>query len=97
LIIIILIIKQKTDLGEVGKMDIFNRLTSVIKREFPGIKDIDMTKTSSFLELGLDSVGFMTLIVCIEEEFEINFTDDFIVNVTSVNDIYNYLVDNLSD
>jgi putative transposase len=33
LIIIILIIKQKTDLGEVGKMDIFNRLTSVIKRE----------------------------------------------------------------
>ena len=43
--------------------------------------------------LGIDSVSFISLILILEEEFEIEFDDDVLViqNLSNVDEIVNYI------
>jgi acyl carrier protein len=46
---------------------------NVIKKNI--INSVDVNDDTSLLEIGIDSIGFITMIIALEEEFNIRFED----------------------
>ena len=69
------------------KDKIKNIMSVVLEVEFDRISDSDDTKSID----NWDSINHMNLIVALEEEFNVLFDDEEIVELTSVKNIYSVL------
>ncbi len=52
-------------------------------------KNKDITPETSLKDLGLDSLDMVEVLMEVEEELDIQFEEDEMVNLKTVNDVYN--------
>ncbi|MNE29953.1 acyl carrier protein [compost metagenome] len=74
-------------------MDIFNWISKTIITELDCIKDIEIQPNNSFAEIGVDSIGVMTLFVLIEEHYGIEIDEVVMVDdsISSIADLCSYI------
>ncbi|WP_229729874.1 acyl carrier protein [Paenibacillus silvae] len=65
----------------------------IIKEEMEVGVGVVISSESKFYEIGLDSIGLMTLFIHIEEKFNIQFGEDFLLssNLSRIQDIVEYV------
>ncbi|NQX84116.1 MAG: acyl carrier protein [Mycoplasmataceae bacterium] len=68
--------------------EIKKELVSLIKTK----TKIKVETNSTLKDLNIDSLDILGLIVEVENKFSINFTDDEIMGLKSVNDIINHII-----
>ncbi|MGG4551390.1 acyl carrier protein [Paenibacillus humicus] len=79
-------------------MDIFNWVSRTIMTELDSIKDIEIQPNNSFAEIGVDSIGVMTLFVLIEEHFNIEIDEAIMIDdsISSIGDLCSYINEKVS-
>lgn len=69
-------------------------VSQILVREFDGFESFPLlSETTTFEELGLDSLDVYTFISCIEEEYSIKITDDQLESIISLGSLINLLPD----
>lgn len=71
--------------------DLENRLTACFTTVFPKLREAEVTSASMATFKEWDSLRMITLVVVIEEEFEVTVPVDEIENLTSFQTLHNYL------
>jgi acyl carrier protein len=71
--------------------DLEQRLTSCFQTVFPSLRGEDMAAASMDTVAAWDSLKMMTLIVVLEEEFEVEIPLDEIENLSSFKFLKNFL------
>lgn len=79
----------KITLSEVKIMDIEKRLDEIFAQK---IKKEKVDKTISLENLGLDSLDKIELLYGLEDEFNIEFTNDEMKNFVTVGDVYDAII-----
>ncbi len=73
------------------KMSIKDRIINIIVEKL-NIKSKDVTPDSSFIDdLGADSLDLVELIMSIEDEFNIEFSDEDADRIVTVQDVFDYV------
>jgi acyl carrier protein len=63
-----------------------------------GIDEMDIHMDSNFVsDLGADSLGTVELILELEDEFDIEISDEYAEKMLTVGDVYTYLDNNVDD
>lgn len=71
--------------------EIFERIKKVITNHF-GIDQLTISfKTSFYEDLNSDSLDIIELILRFEEAFKIDMADDIALQITTVQDMFNYI------
>ena len=69
----------------------FEKIKNIIVEQL-GIDESKVTPEASFIDdLGADSLDMVELIMAIEEEFEIEVTEEEAENIVTVSDAMNYI------
>ena len=69
-------------------------ISKILVREFDSYDSTHiLSETTTFKELGLDSLDVYTLISCVEEEFSIKISDEQLAQITSLGSLLSYLPD----
>ena len=77
-----------------NKDDIFNKLKEMIKEQF-GTNENDINKESSIIDdLAADSLDIVELVMNVEEEFNIEISDEDSEKILTVEDLVNYVYNN---
>lgn len=69
-------------------MDIYSKLQEIVKKK---LKNKEVTPSDSLKDLGLDSIDKADIMIRIEDEFGIEFTEDEMLSVTTVEDLKNII------
>lgn len=73
---------------------VFERVKKIITEQL-GVDGKDIKLESSFIEdLGADSLDIVELVMAMESEFDIEIDDDEVENVSTVEDVVNYIKEN---
>jgi acyl carrier protein len=64
-------------------MDIYEQLKKLIK---PHIKNKDVNSDSSLRDLGVDSLELLSIVIEVEEKFNVEFSDDELLLLKTVDD-----------
>lgn len=71
---------------------VFEKIRALIAEQFSIENEDDITIQTSFIDdLNADSLDVVELIMALEEEFDIQISDDEVENIKSVGDIVNYI------
>lgn len=70
-------------------MNTYERLIKVFNAVFEGDVDVDSITLESNLreDIGINSIGMLYMAMAVEEEFEIKFTNEDLVNLKTVADV----------
>lgn len=75
--------------------DVTVRVKKVIGDQL-GIEESQITEKSDFMsDLGADSLDIVELVMAIEEEFDVDISDDDAEKFTTVQDVIDYLVEHV--
>ena len=75
--------------------EIFEKVKSIIIDQL-GVTEGSVTLEASFIDdLGADSLDIVELIMAIEEEFDLEIPDSDAEKVVTVNDVVDYIKDNV--
>ena len=78
-------------------MDLKQTLITTIANHM-GIDEMDIDMDSNFVnDLGADSLGIVELILELEDEFDIEISDEHAEKMLTVGDVYTYLDNNVDD
>ncbi|MBV1709627.1 MAG: acyl carrier protein [Erysipelothrix sp.] len=66
-------------------MDTFSRLKSLL--ESRGIKTGQLTESSTLKDIGIDSLDLVEVLLELEKELNVTFSDDELLGVRSVSDV----------
>tara|TARA_B100001113_G_C20537408_1_gene374477 strand:+ start:10 stop:258 length:249 start_codon:yes stop_codon:yes gene_type:complete len=78
-------------------MDLKQTLITTIANHM-GIDEMDIDMDSNFVnDLGVDSLGTVELILELEDEFDIEISDEHAEKMLTVGDVYTYLDNNVDD
>ena len=78
-------------------MDLKQTLITTIAN-YMGIDEMDIDMDSNFVnDLGADSLGIVELILELEDEFDIEISDEHAEKMLTVGDVYTYLDNNVDD
>ena len=78
-------------------MDLKETLITTIAN-YMGIDEMDIDMDSNFVnDLGADSLGTVELILELEDEFDIEISDEHAEKMLTVGDVYTYLDNNVDD
>ena len=78
-------------------MDLKETLITTIANQM-GIDEMDIHMDSHFVhDLGADSLGTVELILELEDEFDIEISDEYAEKMLTVGDVYTYLDNNVDD
>lgn len=78
-------------------MDLKQTLVTTIANSM-GIDEMDVHMDSEFVsDLGADSLGTVELILELEDEFDIEISDEYAEKMLTVGDVYTYLDNNVDD
>lgn len=73
---------------------VYDKVVALVANQLP-VKKEEITRNSRLAEdLGADSANVMILIMDIEQEFDIEVSDDVLGNIRTVGDIVDYLEKN---
>jgi acyl carrier protein len=71
---------------------LFEKLRYIVAEQFAISEDLISMETSFIDDLGADSLDAVDLIMAIEEEFDLQDTDEEIIaELSTLGDVYNYL------
>jgi len=72
----------------------FEKVKEIISEQL-GINADDITPESSFIDdLGADSLDIVELLMAFSDEFDVEISDEDAENITTVNDVLEYLKEN---
>ena len=75
--------------------EVFEKVKAIIVEQL-GVTDTAVTMEASFIDdLGADSLDIVELVMAIEEEFDIEIPDADAEKVVTVNDVVEYIKDNV--
>ena len=75
--------------------EIFDKVKEIIIEQL-GVEESTVTGESSFIDdLGADSLDIVELIMALEEEFDLEIPDSEAEKVVAVNDVVNYIKENV--
>ncbi|MGT2907905.1 phosphopantetheine-binding protein [Streptococcus dentiloxodontae] len=74
----------------ITKEDILNRMRQIIRDQM-GREDITLTSETALVDLGIDSIELMEFIINLEDDFEMEISDETIDDMTHVSDLVDYL------
>lgn len=70
---------------------IFEKLKAIIVDKL-SVDENEVTMDASFEDLGADSLDIVEIVMALEEEFDIEISDDEAEQAKTVGDVVNYLV-----
>lgn len=74
---------------------VFEKIRTILSEQLD-IDEDDITMDSAIAEdLGADSLDVVDMIMAIEDEFEVEITDDDIENIKTVGDVVNFISDRI--
>jgi acyl carrier protein len=75
--------------------DVYDRMKKIIVEQL-GVDEVDVTPTASFVEdLNADSLDLVELIMSLEEEFNLEISDEDAEKIHSVSDALEYVQEHL--
>ena len=75
--------------------EIYNKVKDIIVEQL-GVAETAITPEASFIDdLGADSLDIVELIMALEEEFDLEIPDNDAEKVVTVNDVVEYIKDNI--
>ena len=75
--------------------DFYDRMKKIIVEQL-GVDEVDVTPTASFVEdLNADSLDLVELIMSLEEEFNLEISDEDAEKIHTVNDALEYVQEHL--
>ena len=78
-----------------GSEELFEKVKGIIVDQL-GVTDTSVTMEASFIDdLGADSLDIVELIMALEEEFDMEIPDADAEKVVTVNDVVEYIKDNV--
>ena len=73
---------------------VFEKVKRIITEQL-GIDEKDVNLDSAFIEdLGADSLDIVELIMAMESEFDMEIEDDSVEDISTVEDVVNYIKEN---
>ena len=73
---------------------VFEKVKKIITEQL-GIDEKDVKLDSAFIEdLGADSLDIVELIMAMESEFDMEIEDDSVEDISTVDDVVNYIKEN---
>lgn len=73
---------------------VFEKVKQIITEQL-GIDEKEVTLESAFIEdLGADSLDIVELIMAMESEFDMEIEDDEVEDISTVEDVVNYIKEN---
>ncbi len=73
---------------------VFEKVKKIITEQL-GIDEKEVTLESAFIEdLGADSLDIVELIMAMESEFDMEIEDDEVEDISTVEDVVNYIKEN---
>jgi len=73
---------------------VFEKVKKIITEQL-GIDEKDVKMESAFIEdLGADSLDIVELIMAMESEFDMEIDDDEVEDISTVEDVVNYIKEN---
>jgi acyl carrier protein len=76
--------------GGERKMDVFAKIKGLITEQL-GVDEGDVTKETSFEDLDADSLDIVELVMALEEEFNLEISDEEVENIKTVGDVVRYI------
>ena len=75
--------------------EVYNKVKDIIVEQL-GVAETAITPEASFIDdLGADSLDIVELIMAFEEEFDLEIPDSDAEKVVTVNDVVEYIKDNI--
>ena len=71
-------------------MDVLAKVKGLIIEQL-GVDEADILKETTFEELDADSLDIVELVMAIEEEFNLEISDEEVENIKSVGDVVRYI------
>lgn len=75
-------------------MDIFAKIKGLISEQL-GVDEGDVTKETTFEDLDADSLDIVELVMALEEEFNLEISDEEVENIKTVGDVVKYIEDHV--
>lgn len=73
---------------------VFEKVRKIVTEQL-GIEEKDVKMESAFIEdLGADSLDIVELIMAMESEFDMEIEDDEVEDISTVEDVVNYIKEN---
>jgi len=69
---------------------VFEKVKKIVVDQV-GVEESEVTLTSTFEDLGVDSLGIFELIMALEEEFEIEIPNEDAENIKNIGDAVKYI------
>ncbi|MDN5292742.1 MAG: acyl carrier protein [Eubacteriales bacterium] len=74
---------------------VFDRVKKIIVEQL-GVEEDEVTPEASFIDdLGADSLDVMELVMALEEEFDMQISDEDAEKIRTVGDVVNYIQERL--
>lgn len=71
-------------------MDVFAKIKGLIIEQLSA-DDAEITRETTFEELDADSLDIVELVMALEEEFNLEISDEEVENIKSVGDVVRYI------
>lgn len=71
-------------------MDIFAKVKALISEQL-GVDEADIAKETTFEDLDADSLDIVELVMSLEEEFNLEISDEDVENIRTVGDVVQYI------
>jgi acyl carrier protein len=71
-------------------MDIFSKIKALICDQL-GVEEGDIAMTTSFEDLDADSLDIVELVMALEEEFNLEISDEEVEGIKTVGDVVRYI------
>lgn len=78
-----------------SRVEILQKMQLVIQEQM-GKEDIVLTEVTKLDDLGVDSIELMEFIINLEDEFDLEISDDTIDHMVKVADLLDYLSEKLN-
>lgn len=75
-------------------MDIFEKVKEMIVEQL-GVDEVDVKKETAFKDLNADSLDIVELVMTMEEEFDLEISDEQVEKIKTVGDVIQYLEANV--
>jgi len=74
-------------------MEVYEKVKEMIVEQL-GVDEEEVSPSKSFRDLNADSLDVVELVMAIEEEFDLEISDEEVENIRTVEEVVNYIQEN---